>query len=425
MNIWFVNQYAITPSQAGPMRHYDLARELVERGHGVLIIASDFDHFSHVKRRLSDTKECRTELVDGIRYVWLNSPEYSHNGGRRIWNMVHFAFSVVRRSTALSRDSPPDVIIGSSPTLFAALAARLAARRLRVPFVFEVRDLWPKSLVELGNISEKHPIVFALSIIERHLYRAAAHVVTLLPGTIDYITQSGARPHAVSWIPNGVSLKSLECMPRTDTAKPFIALYAGAHSTANPLDSVLDAAAILDQRGLDKRIQIHLVGNGPQKARLQARAQNERLKSLKFFDEVPKYAVTTLMEQADALLLPLRKSALYKFGVSPNKLYQYMAAARPLVFTSGSCNNPVQEAGAGITVQSEDPLALADGLENLSSLPEHELRSMGMRGRQYVEAHHSMSDLGRRLERILIDTLAVSVARPDELAGAAKTPAPQ
>lgn len=409
--MWIVNQYAATPSQAGPMRHYDLAYELVQRGHDATIIASSFDHFSHIERRLRVGESHRYEMVDGIRYVWLRSPAYSNNGGRRIWNMLHFAVAVVKRGEAAGKSSPPDVIIGSSPTLFAALGAKQLAHRYGVPFVLEVRDLWPKSLVDIGKVPEMHPVVLALSLLERYLYLTAAHVITLLPGAKEYIACRGGKTEAISWLPNGVRLNSERMDEKTKLNSRLTVLYAGAHGTANGLDTVLEAAFILDKRGFADRVAIHLLGNGPQKARLQARVAEEHIRSIRFFDEVPQKVVADRLAQADALLLPLRKADLYSFGVSPNKLYHYMAAERPIVFATGSSNNPVQEAGAGLTIPPEDPRALADAIVYLASISEEDRQAMGRRGRKYVEQYHRIERLGQELEQILANLVPMMPVR--------------
>jgi len=387
------------------MRHYEMAYELIQRGHCVSIIASSFDHFSHVEQRLTNGESYKIQMIDGIRYLWLKSPQYKRNGARRIWNMIHFATSIAKKGAVLPRLSSPDIVMGSSPTLFAALAAEHLARKFRVPFVLEIRDLWPQSLVDLGSMSDKHPVVLGLSVIERHLYRHATHVISLLPGAKDYIVDRGGKADAVSWLPNGAKLQRLQSRHNGAPNEPFTVLYAGAHGLANGLDAVLNAAAILDKRESHRSIEVHLVGNGPEKARLQARADREHIRSIRFFDEVPKSMVASLMIAADALLLPLRKAKLYEFGVSPNKLYHYMAASRPIIFATGSSNNPVQEAGAGVTVPAEDPPAIADAIQTLALLTDEQRLAMGRRGREYVEKYHSIESLAENLERILLSAI--------------------
>ncbi|NNC75543.1 MAG: glycosyltransferase, partial [Acidimicrobiia bacterium] len=165
MNIWLVNHYAIPPDRAGGTRHHNLGKQLVALGHDVSIVACAFDHM----QRSDDEGRPPTELIDGVRFRWVKAPGYSGNTLARFFNMVVFALRVWSgRST---RDLPePDVVIGSSPHLFGADAAARLAKRRRVPFVLEIRDLWPLTLVDVGGFSTRHPAVVLMSWLERRLY---------------------------------------------------------------------------------------------------------------------------------------------------------------------------------------------------------------------------------------------------------------
>jgi glycosyltransferase involved in cell wall biosynthesis len=395
-----VNQYAITPSQAGGTRHYDLARELISRGHAVKIIASSFHHTSRAESGVHRNDEIwKTENVNGVEFLWLRTPSYNGNGLRRILNFLHFALGVGWRR-AMYRYSRPDIVIGSSPSPFAALAAERLARRYRVPFVLEIRDLWPQSLVDVGKVRPSHPFVRVLSQLEKYLYRHADHIVTLLPNARENMVKRGANPEAISWVPNGVKLPPQVSAARPGTDRTFVALYAGAHGTANALGTVLDAASLLKKGS--SNIRIVLVGNGPEKKRLQARTLSEKLSNVEFCDYVPKSDVFNLMAQADAFIFTLVRADVFSQGVSANKLFGYMAAARPVVFACQSSNNPIDEAECGLTVAPEDPAALAEALIQLSAFSPAEREAMGQRGRAYVERHHNIELLAGRLEQLLI-----------------------
>lgn len=156
MNIWIINQYAIPPDTAGITRAFVMARELIAHGHDVTIIASSFDHVSRTEKRLKSREGWKIEIFEGVRFLWLRTPAYSGNGLARVWNMSVFAVkALVEPSKHLLKE--PDIIVGSSPHLFGALAAERLATRLNVPFVLEVRDLWPQSLIDLGNLSRGTP----------------------------------------------------------------------------------------------------------------------------------------------------------------------------------------------------------------------------------------------------------------------------
>lgn len=400
-----INQYAVAPSQAGGTRHYDFARELISRGHKVTIIASSFHYISQTESAGTAKGNWKREEVDGVEFVWLPVPAYSGNGARRIVNLLYFALAVCWWSPFKSR-SQPDVVIGSSPSPFAALAAERLARRHGVPFILEIRDLWPQSLVDVGRISKLHPFVLALSMLERYLYRHADHIVTLLPDAREDMVKRGANPDTICWLPNGVRLSAPIAPAKSgENNKDLVALYAGAHGRANALDTIIDAARLLRQHGA--RIRIVLLGDGPEKKRLKLRAKSENVTNIEFRDSVPKSEMFNVMAHADAFIFTLVAAEVFSHGVSANKLFGYMAGARPVIFACGASNNPVAEADCGITVPPEDSGALARSLMQLAALPSSERAAMGQRGRAYVERQHNVEILGKSLEQLLVAILSM------------------
>jgi len=400
MNIWIVNHYAIPPQQAGGTRHFVLARELIRRGHQVTVIVSSFDHATRREAHLASGELFKLEVVEGVPFLWLRTPPYAGNSVARIRNMAFFAYRVWRTASEVL-PVKPDVIIGSSPHLFAALAAERVAARYRVPFVFEVRDLWPQTLIDLGSFSGRHPFIKLLERIERYLYRRAACVVTLLPGATTHIQEKGGDPSKVVWIPNGIDLALVPPPkpPRED--KVFTLMYAGAHGLANGLQVVLEAAHKLEQEGWADKIRFRLVGDGPEKAHLMNRAKQLKLASVVFENPVPKSGVYSLLQEADAFLMVLMDSPLFQWGVSPNKLFDFMASARPIIFNVNTQFNPVDEAGAGISIPAGDSTALATAIKRLVQLPMKDRWAMGLRGRRYVEKYHSFDRLADKLEAVL------------------------
>lgn len=400
MRILIINHYAYAPSHSAGTRHYELARELIKRGHEVLIVATSFYHKGHKETRLLPSEQWKRELSDGVPFVWLRTPPYSGNSLARIWNMLVFT-GRVWSEVGLREEAKPDVVLGSSPHLFAAWAAERLAKRHRVPFVLEVRDLWPQTLVDLGGISAYHPLVRALYWLERYLYRKAACVLTVLPSAADYIVARGASEERVVWLPNGVALDSFPEIIKSKDSQVVTLMYAGAHGLYNGLDTVLEAAELLEQEGWGDRVKIRLVGDGPQKARLQKRLRERGIRIVSFEPPVPKTQIHALLQEADAFLMVLKDAPVFKWGISPNKLFDYMAAERPIIFGAGSSNNPVNDAGAGISVEPGDPKALANGIKIIAQTPPEERMLMGRRGRDYVTEHHCFEKLGEKLEKIL------------------------
>lgn len=400
MRLWLINQYAIPPSQAGGTRHHGIARALMRRGHQVVLIAGDLDYASQQSSRLAPGESWRLETLDGVPYLWLRVPGYAGNSIGRVWSMLTFA----RRVMAWADGWPlvaPELVIGSTPHLFAAWAAERLAARYKVPFVLEVRDLWPDSLVEVAGVSPRHPLVLAFERLERHLYRRAQAIVTLLPGAATRLVEKGARAETITWIPNGVDLALAPAPSPPPEGGPFVVTYAGAHGVANGLDSILDAAALLQQEGWEGKLKFRFIGTGPERARLQARVHDEDLRLVTLEDPVPKELVFQELARSHAFIATLRDVELYRYGISLNKLYDYLAMARPTVFGAKAFNNPIDEARAGLTVAPEDPRALADAVATLARMPAAERWEMSLRGRAFVEKYHDAGLLGGRLDDVL------------------------
>jgi glycosyltransferase involved in cell wall biosynthesis len=406
MKIWIVNQYAIPPTQPGITRHFSFAVALKERGHDPTLIASSFDHVTRKETRLSPGEMWRLETIEGVRFLWLRTPHYEGNTRRRVQNMLVFAWRVWRRS-GMRELAPPDVVVGSSPHLFGAFAAWRLTRALGVPFVLEIRDLWPEALVAWGNLRADHPVIRVLAWIERTLYRNATRIITLWPHSPPYIAARGGHPDRIVWISNGVWPDAiLPQPPRNDASGPLTIMYLGAHGLTNALHTVLDTAALLQAEGYADKVRFRLVGDGPAKADLMRRAKTAGLDEMvRFEPAVPKRSVNDVIVEADAFILPLHHGGLYRWGMSPNKLFDYMAAARPIVIAVDAPSNPVAEAGAGVSVPAEDATAMAQAIKTLLALSPEERWRMGLRGRRYVEAHHDIARLAERFEACLLGAI--------------------
>ena len=407
MNILLVNHYAFPPSQPGGTRHYSLARELAALGHRPAIAAAGFDHITRTQR-LAPGEPIRRELHGGVPFLWLPTPGYRGSGGAaRLFNMLAFARGV-ERELEPHLDPRPDVVVGSSPHLFAARAALRLARRLGVPFVLEIRDVWPQSLVEVMGVSRWHPLVWYMARIERELYRRADHIITLLPGVGPRIAERGGDPGAITWVPNGIDLSLVPPVAEPVERDSFTFMYAGSHGVTNALDVMLDAAALLQARAarLPRRLRLVLLGTGPEKPRLEARARSLGLACMEFLPPVAKREVYGVLAQADAFWVSSSASRLWHHGISFNKLYDFMAMGRPTVIGLDSPNNPIAEAGCGITVPPGDPAAMAEGMERLLAMAPGPRREMARRGRAHVEANFDCRILGGRFERALQAVLA-------------------
>lgn len=400
MRIWIINHYGLPPSGSGGTRHYNFARLLQQRGHEVLIIAANFHHFSQGSM-VPDDQVGKIDRSHNVPFIWLPVPTYKGNTLSRFWNMLVFGWQIVT-SPYLRTLPVPDVIIGSSPHLFAALGAERLAKRLKKPFVLEIRDLWPESLVDLGRFTHHHPLIKLMQKVEVHLYRKARQVISLLPSANQYLIDKGVKAAAISWIPNSVDIDNIPTtLPQQEANKKFTVMYAGAHGVANDLDTVIAAAKLLEQQGYADKIRICLIGEGPEKNRLKMLAATDRLTLIEFMDPVPKNQIYTILHAADTFLMLLKDSPVFRWGISPNKLFDYLIMGRPVIFGVNTPFNPVATYDAGISIQPGNAVELAEAIQRLSQMPRSERHAMGQRGREFVLQQHYLPILTDTLESVL------------------------
>jgi glycosyltransferase involved in cell wall biosynthesis len=391
-HLLIVNHFALAPDMGGGTRHIELGRELTRRGWRVTIAASDFHVLerSYARRATASDKRVIDETVDGVRMRWLWSSPYERNDGKRIANWLSFARSLVGVRWS---DDPPDVVLGSSPQLFAALGAWRVARRLGVPFVFEVRDLWPESLGVAG--ARRGPGYWGLWLLARFLYRAASRIVVLARGVQTYLERLGIPASRIVYVPNGADLGAFVA-PAERSGDVLRIVYAGAHGPANGLDVVLSAAVALRD---EPRVRFLLVGDGPAKESLVARARAEAITNVEFLDPVPKARIPQLLASCDAGLMVLKDVPLFAFGVSPNKLFDYWGAGLPVI-----CNVPgevagwVRDANGGIQAADASADALVQAITALLAVSAERRAALGAAGRDWVRREHDRPVLAARLD---------------------------
>jgi glycosyltransferase involved in cell wall biosynthesis len=398
MNILLINHYAGTPALGMEYRPYYLAREWVRLGHRVHIVAANV---SHVRTR---QPELGTEVVDGITYTWLPTPRYSGNGLGRVRNIVAFLQGVWRLSGALVKTFKPDAVIASSTYPMDVQVARRIARRAGAKLVYEVHDLWPLSLIELAGMSKWHPFAMLVQWAEDQAYRDADVVVSMLPKVQAHMRGRGLDLRKLHIVPNGISPEewAAPAQPLRDdvaqalqTAKAAghtVVGHAGSMGLPNALDCLLDAAKLL----VNEQLTIILVGDGHERQRLQKRMQTEGLRNVQWFAAVPKAQVPAFLAAIDIAYIGWQRVPIYRFGIGPNKLMDYMMAGLAVLHAVQAGNDPVAEAGCGLTVEPESPTAVADGLRRLATLSPQARAEMGARGRAFVLAHHCYPVLAKR-----------------------------
>jgi glycosyltransferase involved in cell wall biosynthesis len=394
MHILIIHQAFASLDEPGGTRHFEFARLLTSRGHRVTVIASPVSYITG-----GHTKGTHAEM-EGVTILRASVYNAHH---KSFFHRVLAFFSFMISSFWIGlRVKNVDVVWGTSPPIFQGVTAWLLARIKGVKFLFEVRDLWPQFAIAVGVL--KNPLLIHLTEwLERRLYRAADRVMVNSPGFSEHVQVRGAR--RVDLIPNGADPSMFD--PNEDgkafresngLTDKFIALYAGAHGMSNDLTVILESASLL----ADTNIQIVLLGDGKEKPALQARAREMNLTNVTFLPSVPKTQMAHALAGADACIAILKPIEEYK-TTYPNKVFDYMAAGKPVVLAiDGVIRDVVQRAGCGIFVQPGAAQEMSQAIRQLAADPTQG-RVMGMLGREYLEGNFSRAVIGEKLIDLLED----------------------
>ena len=403
MNILVLNHYAGSPALGMEFRPYYLAREWVRAGHRVMIVAADR---SHVRARQPAAGD---ELIDGIAYRWLATPAYRGNGRGRVWNIWRFLAQVWGQAAELVREFKPDAVIASSTYPMDIWVARRIARLAGATLVYEVHDLWPLSPIELSGMSPRHPFIRLCQAAENTAYRDADVVVSMLPKVQGHMAEHGLDLAKLHIVPNGISLEEWQgdgpalredvaaVIATQRAAGRVVVGYAGAMGLPNALDVLLDAAALLKREAM----AVVMVGDGHERARLARRVHDEGLTHVTLLPPIPKAQIPALLAQFDIAYIGWQRVPIYRFGIAPNKLMDYMMAGCAVLHSVEAGNDPVAESGCGLTVAPESAQAVVGGLRQLAALPAAARRALGQRGRAFVLAHHAYPVLAQRFIQAL------------------------
>lgn len=403
MNILLINHYAGSPHHGMEYRPYYLAREWVKSSHRVKIIASSESHLrSH---SLNLTRKLAFEEIDGIEYVWLKTPGYRGNGFKRVVNLFAFARALLLNTNAIMNGFTPDLVIASSPHPFIIRGARRIANKSQARLVFEVRDLWPLSLIELNDMPTWHPFIIFMQHEEDYAYKYCDKVASLLPLAKEYMINRGMHESKFFFSPNGVVTESwAKHLPLSQSVEQEIKKFklknqcslligfSGSHGIANALDSLIDVAKLLRDTG----VGFILVGKGDEKIRLINYAKSMDLKNVLFLDEIDKEMVSSFLSLMDVLYIGLKNHSLFRFGVSPNKLFDYMMSGKPIVYAINSGNDPVLDAGCGVSCAPENAKEICKAILKIKGMSERNRIKLGQMGYKYVLENHDYSILAKK-----------------------------
>ena len=403
LRILFLSHYFPPEIGAPQARMFELAKRLTDGGDAVTVLTGFPNYPTGVVQDGYRGRFAMEERLDGVRVVrrWVFARPNAGGLFSRIFNWLSF---VVTSMTAIRTVGPIDVIYAQSPPLPIGFAVLMYSRLKGAPFVLNVSDIWPESAVQLGMLRNRFAIRMA-EWLEMHLYRRAARVAIPTPGMLERLAARGVPRTKLVLLTNGVDTNVFKPLPPDrhlaqslglDGHKVF--LYAGTHGLSQGLEVILDAAKLTQ----DPDILFVLAGEGADKAMLVAKADAEHIANVKFLPNQPKSAMPGLLNVAYAGIVSLRPLDVFRNAL-PSKMFESMAVGQPLVAAlSGEGADLVHASGCGIVTAPGDAPALRDAVLELARDPQR-ARAMGMRGREYVDAHFNRDRIAARLRQVLLE----------------------
>ena len=401
MNIVLINHYAGSPDHGMEFRPHQVARHWVTSGHDVTILAGSY---SHLRNRNPEIEgRVSQEFIDGIRYRWLRTPRYQGNALGRIRSIHAFLRALDRERRHFLADRKIDAVIASSTYPFDIDPSRRIARDHDATLVWEVHDLWPLSPIELAGYSPRHPFIRITQRAEDRCCRDADLVVSILPLAIDHLRTRGLDDDRYVAVPNGVDIDDASS-PEPSHVPPEARIaiedlrgrhrlligYAGSHTASYGLETLLQAA----RSAADLGVGLVFIGDGPEKAALREKVGG--MQGVMFLDRMPRLAAISTLQMCDAVFVGLRAEALFRFGIGMNKIFDAMLVERPVLAAYSAGNDPIGEAGCGLTVPAGDVGGLTSAMHRIAGMSVAERAELGAAGGRFVRSHHSYDILAER-----------------------------
>jgi len=391
-NIWIINDYAGTPYHGMEFRHYYLAKELIKLDCKVTIISSSYSHL------FKNQPTHKREMIEGIEYLWLKTFNYgdAHNK-KRVLKWFWFMFKLL---SLPFRTKKPDVIIVSSIAPFSILPAWILSKFYRAKLIFEVKDIWPLSLVEVGGFKSTHLFIKFMGWFEKFALKKSDFIVSNLENYGEHIKNLNIE-REFSWISNGIDLDSVrdtkllnkEIADKIPKDK-FIVGYTGSIGIANALDSFLESATLLKEK---KEIVFVIVGKGNERERLKKEFESE---NIIFIDAIDKNQVPSMLELFDICFLGWNKESLYRYGTSANKIFDYMLSAKPIINAFSGAGDIIQKAQCGITVEANNETEIKEAILKLYSMSEEERNILGKNAKEYVLKYFTYKELAKKYREL-------------------------
>jgi len=399
--IWFINDYAGSKYHGMEFRNYYFAKELVKLGHKVYIISASYMHL--FKKLPKVDGDYTFEDINGINYLWVKVPKYqSSTDKKRV--LKWFVFTKKLYSLPLDKMQKPDVVVASPMAPFLVFPAYKLAKKFNAKFFYEVKDIWPLSLQELGGFSKYNPLIAMMSFAEKFAIKRADEVISSLQNYGEHLKKDLHINKEFHWICNGIDLEemqNIEPLPKEVESKipknKFIVGYTGTVGIANDLQTFCESAKLLQKY---KDIMFVIVGDGKEKLNLVK--QYGKYDNILFIEPIKKTQVQSILKLFDVCYIGLQKENLFKYGVSPNKLFDYMFSGKPILYAIDSGkNNIVKVANCGVSAEPQNKNSISKAILSIYNLDKDKRNNMGLNGKEYVVNNFSYKELAKELDKLL------------------------
>ncbi len=386
-------------------RPFALGKSLKALGHEVQMITATYSRVRRVNPQIDH--DLQITIEEGMPYHWLKTPKFHGNSVKRALAMIFFGAKLWWRAAHFARQLRPDVVVASSPHPLVIFGAHRLAKRAKAKLAFEVRDIWPLSLQEIGGMSRWHPFYLLMQFAENYAYRHADTVISLLPHALAHMERKGLRPDKFFWSPNGYlkdewsERRSLNLATHSQIDKfqkqyPILLGYAGAFGAANDLNILIQGMAHVQ----NPQVGLVLLGDGAEKEKLELLARDLQLSErILFLAPVAKLEIPDFLGYLTLAYIGLKDSPLFRFGVSPNKLVDYMMAGKPVVYAIDSVGDPVERSGCGWRVLPIEPVNLAKWIDTAAATPKNELGKMGEKGREWILQNLAYEEIAKNFAK--------------------------
>lgn len=378
MRILYIDHYAGSPTLGMEYRCHAMATQWARLGAETVLLAGTYSHLR--KKNFPDAEPLKPMEIDGVEFRFIRTRTYDGNGIGRVLSMVDFAGRGWLAARRIAREVRPDAVIASSTYPFDTYLAQRIAKASGALLVHEIHDLWPLTPIELGGHSPRHPLMWAMAQAEKSAYRNSDAIVSILPNAEPHVRSLGIITPVIP-IPNGIESDA----PHEPAPESFASQvedlhergravigYAGGMTNANAMDDFVSAMALIR----DEPVTALLLGDGLYRTDLEKQARDSGAHVI-FAGSIPKSQVHEALKLCDALYIGSKTSPLYTFGVSANKIFDYMATGVPIINAFASEHSPMVYAGSTIRARGEDPADIARAIRQAVALPAEENQAGG------------------------------------------------